>query len=567
VRPARETLPSSGATEHDSDSLPVVANPISDPLFDEIADEIAAPTLEIEGPASDPRPGITRVSDTSSAIAKPAADPEQLSLLSDPVVPIEGQPPRVRRIYCNRNLRLDQIQMIGFDMDYTLAIYNQVELDRLSIEATAKKLVLKGYPQSLLTMSYRTHFPIRGLLVDKKLGNVLKTDRYRYVKKAFHGTRELTSEERRQTYQQKPVRPDPRRFHSIDSLFALSEVTVFAAVVDELERPFAQVNYAQLFDDVRACIDEAHRDGSIKETIMADIARYIEHDPDLGPTLHKLRSAGKRLFLLTNSEPHYTEAIMSHLLRAEQTEYRSWKSYFDVVITSAMKPAFFMRDAPFEEVVQEGQWHLRKVREFQRGRIYLGGSQAEFEKLTQVTGDRVLYVGDHIFGDVLRAKKQSAWRTLMIIQELTDELMAVEKLSAEVARADKLELRISALHDGLRERQAMQKTLQKLLDAPDLTAERRVELAAARLRLKRAIERIRVQAKAAEAEHIALEREIEHAFHPFWGSALKAESEPSSFGEQVERYACLYTDRVTNLLGYTAGHYFRGPRHRMAHEP
>jgi hypothetical protein len=300
---------------------------------------------------------------------------------------------------------------------------------------------------------------------------------------------------------------------------------------------------------------------------MADIARYIEYDHDLGATLHKLRSAGKRLFLLTNSEPHYTDAVMSHLLRADLSEYRSWKSYFDVVITSAVKPAFFMREAPFEEVVQEGRWHLRKVRELQRGRIYMGGSQAEFEKLTQVPSDRVLYVGDHIFGDVLRAKKQSAWRTLMIIQELTDELSAMEKLAPEIARADRLEQRISALHDGLRERQAMQKTVQKLLDAPDLTTERRVELEAARLRLKRSVERLRVQAKAADIEHIALEREIERAFHPYWGSALRAESEPSSFGEQVERYACLYTDRVTNLLGYTAAHYFRGPRHRMAHEP
>jgi 5'-nucleotidase len=495
--------------------------------------------------------------------------PEQLPLLGDSVAPVpsEGQPPRARRIYCNRNLRLDHIQMIGFDMDYTLALYKQVELDRLSIEATAKKLVQKGYPESLLTMSYRTHFPIRGLLVDKKLGNVLKTDRYRYVKKGFHGTRELTSEERRLTYQQRPVRPDPRRFHSIDSLFALSEVTVFTAVVDELERPFAHVDYAQLFDDVRACIDEAHRDGSIKETIVTDLPRYIEYDPDLGATLHKLRSAGKRLFLLTNSEPYYTDAVMNHLLRGENGEYRSWKSYFDVIITSAMKPAFFMQNAPFEEVVQGAQWHLRKVRELQRGRIYLGGSQAEFEKLTQVPGDRVLYVGDHIYGDVLRAKKQSAWRTLMIIQELTDELSAIEKLSAEIDRADQLELRIAALQDGLRERQSMQKAIQKLLDADDASPERRVELAAARLRLKRAIERIRLQAKAADAEHVALEREIEHAFHPYWGSALKAESEPSSFGEQVERYACLYTDRVTNLLGYTAGHYFRGPRHRMAHEP
>jgi hypothetical protein len=178
-----------------------------------------------------------------------------------------------------------------------------------------------------------------------------------------------------------------------------------------------------------------------------------------------------------------------------------------------------------------------------------------------------LYVGDHIYGDVLRAKKQSAWRTLMIIQELTDELTAMEKLSTEIARADKLELRIAALQDGLRERQSMQKAVQKLLDAGDASPERSVELAAARLRLKRAVERIRLQAKAADAEHVALEREIEHAFHPYWGSALKAESEPSSFGEKGERYACLYTDRVTNLLGYTSGHYFRGPRHRMAHEP
>jgi 5'-nucleotidase len=587
VRPARETSPSAGVASLDSDlapeqpSLLAAAPPPLAAASDDFELEPEPPSHHPEVPppvaaASDdfelePEPPShhPEVPPSSPAVASHPAEPEpeQLTLLSEaPLLP-EGQPPRTRRIYCNRNLRLDHIQMIGFDMDYTLALYKQVELDRLSIEATAKKLVSKGYPQSLLTMSYRTHFPIRGLLVDKKLGNVLKTDRYRYVKKAFHGTRELTSEERRQTYQQRPVRPDPRRYHSIDSLFALSEVTVFTAVVDELERPFAQVDYLQLFEDVRACIDEAHRDGSIKETIMADLGRYIEYDPDLGATLHKLRSAGKRLFLLTNSEPAYTDAVMSHLLRGELSEYRSWRSYFDVVITSAMKPAFFMRDAPFEEVVQGAQWHLAKVRELQRGRIYMGGSQAEFEKLTQVPGDRVLYVGDHIYGDVLRAKKQSAWRTLMIIQELTDELTAMEKLGSEIGRADKLEARIAAPHDALRERQTMQKQVQKLLDANDSSAERRVELLAAKLRLKRAVERIRLQCKAADAEHIALERAIEQAFHPYWGSALKAESEPSSFGEQVERYACLYTDRVTNLLGYTAGHYFRGPRHRMAHEP
>jgi HAD superfamily 5'-nucleotidase-like hydrolase len=495
------------------------------------------------------------------------SDHQQLALLADLAVPIEGQPPPSRRIYCNRNLRLDQVDLVGFDMDYTLARYKQAEMDRLSVEATAKKLVEKGYPDTLLSMTYRTNFPIRGLLVDKRLGNVLKTDRYRYVKKAFHGTRELSSEERRQAYQLKRVRPDPRRYHSIDSLFALSEVTVFSAVVDALDTPLTQIDYDKLFNDVRTSIDEAHRDGSLKELITADLARYIEHDADLAPMLHKLRSAGKRLFLLTNSEPYYTDAVMSYLLQGGLPEYPSWKSYFDIIVTSAAKPSFFMgSDAPFEEVQSNGALQSHRVKEFQRGRIYRGGSLAEFEKLTGEPGDRVLYVGDHIYGDVLRAKKESAWRTLMIIQELTDELVAIEKLTAEISRVDKLERRLAALQDGLRERQAMLKTLQKAIEEPSAQSERTVELEAARLRLRRGVDRIRAQVKAVENEHAELEAQVECAFHPFWGSALKAESELSSFGEQVERYACLYTDRVTNLLRYTAGHYFRGPRHRMAHE-
>jgi HAD superfamily 5'-nucleotidase-like hydrolase len=501
-------------------------------------------------------------------MARHDSDHHQLMLLADLAVPLDAQPPRARRIYCNRNLRLDQIQVVGFDMDYTLAVYRQAEMDRLSIEATAKRLVERGYPESLLTMSYPAHFPIRGLFVDKTLGHVLKTDRYRYVKKAFHGTRELTSEERKQAYQQKRVRPDPQRYHSIDSLFALSEVTVFAAVVDALETPLSQLDYAKLFEDVRTSIDEAHRDGSLKQTITGDLSRYLARDELLAPTLHKLRSAGKRLFLLTNSEPYYTDAVMHYLLEGGLPEYPSWKSYFDVIVTNAAKPAFFTRDSDFEEVGDlpgNGQ-PARPTKELLRGRVYQGGSLAEFERIMAVPGDRVLYVGDHIFGDVLRAKKESAWRTLMIIQELTDELSAMERLTADIARLDKLEQRLAALHDGLRERQGTMKMLQRLLEEPEVAGERRVELEAARVRLKRGAERIRVQVKTVEAQHHGLEAKVDSAFHPYWGSALKAKSELSSFGEQVERYACVYTDRVTNLLSYTSAHYFRGPRHRMAHE-
>ena len=470
-------------------------------------------------------------------------------------------PPRVQRIYCNRNLRMQQIQLIGFDMDYTLAIYNQRAMDRLSIEATASKLVARGYPRALLTMKYQPNFPIRGPLVDRKLGNILKTDRYRYVKRAFHGTRQLDKEARSRCYKGRPVRPGIKRYHSIDTLFALSEVTVFAAVVDALDLDGAKLDYARLFDDVRACIDEAHRDGSIKDRIVQDLPRFLIADPELPRMLHRLRSAGKRTFLLTNSDACYTEAVMRFLLGEGRADYPSWSSYFDIVVTSAAKPAFFTERNPLRQI---GMPRKAEVSELVRGCIYEGGGIVEFERLAGMGGDRVLYVGDHIYGDVLRAKKGSAWRTLMIIQEMDDELEAVERCARDVSRMDSIETRRYALLDAMRERQGVSKALQRRLDAaPD---ERRAELDAARLRLRRSLERLRAQTRAHEQEYSDLAERVERAFHPFWGSVFKAGSELSSFGEQVESYACLYTARVTNLARYWPEHYFQGPRHRMAHE-
>ena len=39
----------------------------------------------------------------------------------------------------------------------------------------------------------------------------------------------------------------------------------------------------------------------------------------------------------------------------------------------------------------------------------------------------VLYVGDHIFGDVLKSKKLRGWRTFLIVPELNDEFQVCMK--------------------------------------------------------------------------------------------------------------------------------------------
>lgn len=491
----------------------------------------------------------------------PHSEAELQAQLDELDLPAESALPANRRIYCNRDLRLDLVDVIGFDMDYTLAVYHQEALDRLSIEVTVEKLIRRGYPPGLRDMPLELRFPIRGLLIDKKLGNILKTDRYRYPKKAFHGTRLLSSSERRRVYANDRIRAGTPRYHSIDTLYAFCEATLYAAAIDFLDRPDAHINYDRLFDDVRASIDEAHRDGSIKDRIADEPAAYLRRDADLGPTLHRLRSAGKRLFLLTNSESSYTDLVMRYLLGGH-SQYSHWARFFDVVITDARKPGFFtnsqkfaLTDAPY-----------LPVESLERGRVYQGGSLVEFERLLQVTGDRILYVGDHIFGDVLRAKKTSTWRTLMIIQELSDELVAYKRFSTEIKRMFELEQRRYELIDGVRDGQARLRSIQqrRMDRAPQPGDAERDER---RFGLKHDIDVLKAELKQVESEHLELEARVEQEYHPFWGSPLKAESELSSFGEQVERYACLYTDRVTNLLHYSPGHFFRGPRHRMAHEP
>ena len=42
------------------------------------------------------------------------------------------------------------------------------------------------------------------------------------------------------------------------------------------------------------------------------------------------------------------------------------------------------------------------------------------------SGAQVLYVGDHIYGDILRSKKTLGWRTMLVVPELAHEMECLE---------------------------------------------------------------------------------------------------------------------------------------------
>jgi HAD superfamily 5'-nucleotidase-like hydrolase len=514
-------------------------------------------------------------------------NPLQLSLPIDEFLARAPSPgiPRPRRIFCNRNLRMSNIAWVGFDMDYTLAIYNQQEMDELSIKATIEKLVARGYPEFVRNIPYSTAFPVRGLLIDKRFGNILKMNRYKFVTKGYHGFRELAKEELRALYHAKKIRPATPRYHWIDTLYALSEAALYAAIVEAMEKRGLHIDYAKTFTDIRESIDEAHRDGTILETVAADFPRFVAKDHELALTLHKLRSSGKKLFVLTNSRWSYTDKMMTYLLGGAMAEYPHWRNYFDVVIVAATKPAFFQERRPLMERVSAGSSEARERTRtstsspdtdklvpasfpLERGKIYEGGNLHDLERGLGAAGDEVLYVGDHIYGDILRSKKESAWRTAMIIQELEVEVVAHESCQEDFARAEQLEEARDRLEDELRFYQTRFKELSRKIEHAHHKPNglNVAEAEAERARIKRAIDRVRGRLRLVDGELTGIERRIDQRFHQYWGSLLKEENEESSFGSQVEEYACLYTSRVSNFLAYSPQQYFRSPRDEMAHE-
>jgi HAD superfamily 5'-nucleotidase-like hydrolase len=474
--------------------------------------------------------------------------------------------PHAREIFVNRNLRMDKIEAVGFDMDYTLAMYHLQRLEKLAFDMTIARLIAAhGYPAEIATLRYDPEFVIRGVVVDKHHGNIFKMDRHNHVGRCYHGRRKLADDVIRRLYRNEKVHLSSPRFAWIDTLFALPEACLFAEVIELLEREQRDVDYGKLFDDIRESIDMVHRDGTLKAEVRKDLSVYVVKDPELGPALHKLRSGGKKLFLLTNSLWDYTDAVMSFVLDGVLPEYPSWRNYFDAAVTGAAKPGFFSEKRPLWALAPSGE-RAGEATSLERGRWYEGGDLATLERLLGIGGDRVLYVGDHIYGDILRSKKSSLWRTCMVVEELERELAWLERNQealAEVARLEELRVRIE---DEIAVHRSALNVLDRRLERDGAEGPERERLEAERRRQKQELEQLRRARKDADERIEQLEARLEEGLNRFWGLTFKEGNENSRFGEQIEVYACIYTSRVSNLVFYSPMQYFRSPRATMPHE-
>lgn len=462
-----------------------------------------------------------------------------------------------RGIFCNRTLNMRSIKAIGYDMDYTLVHYNVEEWEGRAYKHLKKNLLAQNWPIEHLV--FDAQVATRGLVLDVELGNTLKVNRFGYVKRASHGLDMMDYRTMRSTYSRTIVDLSNPRFVFLNTFFSISEACMYSQLVNLLDQGKLgeSISYKVLYERVRRALDSAHLEGVLKADIMAKPERYVELDPDIAMTLLDQKHAGKRLMVITNSEWHYTEFMMSYALDRFLPDGMTWRDLFEITVVTARKPVFFTERTPMLEVMPETGLLKPFVGNLQKDHIYFGGNARAIETYLGLSGDQILYVGDHIFTDVNISKSILRWRTALVLREMEDEIKGIEEtidgqleLQDLMGQKEELEDKFSVLRlraqrisngYGPKDKHSESSLRQKMRD-------------------------VRQQLVELDNKIAPLVIEQSNACHPKWGFLLRAGNDKSHLTRQLERYADIYMSRVSNFLEYTPFMYFRAPRGSLPHD-
>lgn len=453
-----------------------------------------------------------------------------------------------RAVFCNRTLNLRRIEAIGYDFDYTLVHYHMEVWEQRAYAYIQEALHARGWPVDDLV--FDSSLAARGLMLDVELGNVVKANRFGYVVKAFHGTEPLSFDAQRRAYERTIVDLREPRWIFLNTLFSISEACMFMQLVDRLDAGALpeMVDYAALYQRIRRALDAAHAEGRLKQEIIADPDKYVDLDPDTPRALLDQKRAGKTLLLITNSEWFYGAPMLRYVFDRYLPDGKTWRDLFDYGFFTSRKPGFFSNpERPAYQIVND-EGLLREHRgKVERGGLYVGGNARLVEESLGLDGSQILYVGDHLFVDVNIAKSILRWRTALIAREVEDEVAALVDFAPKQARLSELMQEKESLEVSFAE--AKLATLSGGKEAQ----ERYAAIKAKRISLDEQI------------TPLAIESGTLHNAN--WGLLFRSGSDKSHLARQVERYADVYTSRVSNFAAATPYMFFRAPRSALPHDP
>jgi 5'-nucleotidase len=168
-----------------------------------------------------------------------------------------------------------------------------------------------------------------------------------------------------------------------------------------------------------------------------------------------------------------------------------------------------------------------------QGKTFQGGNWKHLQAMLEIeAGEEILYVGDHLYSDVLRSKRTLGWRSAFVVPELEEEMRVFHErlpLLRQITELRKLRDELSQHANELRRRSDDREEVEQVLHEIE-------------------------EDDAMIKDELTIMAEQWHAsFHPVWGALFLAGYQDSRFAFYVQNYACLYTARATNLgLSYTS---------------
>ena len=304
--------------------------------------------------------------------------------------------------------------------------------------------------------------------------------------------------------------------------------------------------YANMADDVTFSVDLAHRDGSLKNTVKENLAEYVIKDQQIVEVLERFKKYDKKLWIVTNSDYNYTKALLDYTINPFLKDHKDWQELFEITVTLASKPRFFTEKMPTLKVDPKTALMENYDVKLVPG-VYQGGYATKLQEDFELQGDQILYLGDHIYGDIVKLKKACGWRTALVIEELDREVKAYKSTKEISIEIDQLMQEKISLENQIDELYAKEHEYRQKVEKNDVFAK------------FNDIEKI-------DKKIAGLIKTYESNFNPNWGEVMRAGVEPSVYASQIERYACIYMTKISDFSQYNPRKYYRPKKRKIAHE-
>ncbi|KAI9481094.1 MAG: HAD-superfamily hydrolase [Benjaminiella poitrasii] len=447
-------------------------------------------------------------------------------------------------VFINNELNLSNIDVYGFDYDYTLA--NYTDNLSLTIYNSLRDIMVDvfKYPKQIKDFKFDPNFAIRGLHYDFNNGWLMKIDNMANIQlNTVHLGREPIKDQSKiiEIHKGQHISPDylQNNMFQLSDLFSIPQATLLSDVVQYFREHQMNFHPRYLSDDVSTAARILHTGahgigGTLHLEVMKDMPRYLERSPQLVDYLEHLRKQGKKTFLLTNSTLAFIAKGMTYL-----TTTPDWRELFDFVVVSARKPEFYYHyHRPFRRA-NEPNWDA--VDRFWPGEIYQGGNMKDFERLTGWKGQSVLYFGDHVFSDLAEASIQHGWHTGAIIHELAKEI-------------------------DIRNQPSYRHTLSWLLRLERLLNEAQTTKRGHYVVEDDGNNELETLIAEWREERKHVKTKLKTAFNDSFGSVFRTYQNPSFFANKIRKYADIYMSNITNLDRISVDYVFYPNRTYLPHE-